>query len=129
MKPLGFKHADSVIGRRSQSRLRVRLPARVITLSGTFSAILADLSMGGARIQMERALKPGAEAVLQWGPYEAFGEICWVGDGLCGIRFHDFLSPRTVVATRDLDDTEHLGSDRELTRETVREWAEGRRRL
>lgn len=126
---MGFKQTDRVIGRRSQSRLRVRLPARLITLCGTQSAILADLSMGGARVLAERDLRRGAEGVLQWGNFEAFGEVSWAADGMFGMRFHDFLSPRIVVATRDLDACERIGSDREIARETVREWVEGKRRL
>ena len=115
--------------RRAHSRLRVRLPVRLITLTNTWYAVLCDLSLTGAKVEIDKGVVSGEEAILQWSKFEDFGKICWVGAGRFGIEFHDPITPQELIATRDLDDAEHLADDRELTRMVARSWAEGTRRL
>ncbi|TCM17866.1 PilZ domain-containing protein [Novosphingobium sp. PhB165] len=116
-------------GRRGRSRLRVRLTARVITRTQTKPAVLADLSLTGARIATEAELKPGAEVVLEWGRFEAFGEVVWCRGQYCGIAFFDMIPTATLIATRDLDDKAHLPADRDLVREVAQSWVRGKTRL
>lgn len=121
--------AQPTVGRREHSRLRVRLPARLTTLDGTSSAILTDLSYGGAKLLVNCELKPGQQAVLNWHEFEAYGLVSWVHDGMCGLHFEEFLPGKVLIATRDLDDADHLPSDRELIRGAARQWVEGRHKL
>ncbi|WP_268236754.1 PilZ domain-containing protein [Novosphingobium endophyticum] len=112
-------------GRRSESRLRVRLPVRMETRTETSRVILVDLSTTGARILTENPPKVGTEAMLHWGRYEAFGEVVWIEGVQCGIAFLDPISPQDVLETRELDDAAHLPQDRELLRQAARHWVEG----
>ncbi len=116
-------------GRRSRSRLRVRLPARVITRTQTGQAILADLSLTGAKVSTDAELKLGGEVVLEWGRFEAFGEVVWIRGQYCGISFFDMIEPAVLIATRDLDDRSHLPRDRDMLREVAQGWVKGGTRL
>ncbi len=68
------------VGRRRDSRLRLRLAARVITRAGVHSVILCDLSRQGASVLARQAFGCSGPAVLQWDRHEFFGDIQW-GNG------------------------------------------------
>lgn len=116
-------------GRRQRSRLRIRLPLRLITRTDTTRAILIDLSLEGAAIQCDPALPVGREVVLEWGGFEAFGEVVWSRGNRCGIAFIDPISPDVLLTTREMDDAAHLPSDGDIVRQTARHWVEGSTRL
>lgn len=116
-------------GRRAESRLRVRLPARLITHHGEWSVVLVDLSQNGASVHCANLVVQGGDAVLQWGGFEAFGAIRWCRSGLGGIAFFEPIPPHWLIATRDHDDAERLPGERELARRMAHEWATGRRRV
>ncbi len=121
---------EANIGRRGEARLRVRLDARVITLDGTGRAVLADVSTNGARIVGATCgLRPGQEAVLQWGDREAFGVVVWSGYEQLGLRFHEPLDGRSVLATREMDERHRLPGDHELTRRSAQAFVQGGVRL
>lgn len=128
MEPLGSDRVIPTAGRRAHSRLRVRLAARLTTLDGMSRAILTDLSFGGAKLLINCEVRPGQQAVLTWHDFEAFGTVSWEHGGMCGLDFDEFVAPAVLLATRDLDDADHLPSDRDLVRGIAREWVEGRRR-
>ena len=125
--PSGSDSANA--GRRGRSRLRVRLPARIITRTQTAQAILADLSLTGAKVSTTAELKLGGEVVLEWGKFEAFGEVVWIRGQYCGISFFDMIAPPVLIATRDLDDTSHLPRDSDMLREVAQGWVKGGTRL
>lgn len=115
------------VGRRRQSRLQVRLPARLITLGGTHCAVLADLSEGGARVTGDvSGVRVGGQAVLQWDRYETFGLIVWVGTGQCGLAFYDPITERDVLRTRVVDERDRLPGDVEQTRRAAQAFVSGR---
>lgn len=116
-------------GRRARSRLRVRLPVKVTSLSCTQTGVLADLSLNGARLCLSRTVAPGAEVLLQWAGFEAFGTVSWERDGMCGVRFAEPITPKVLVATRDIDDASQLPKDREIARAIASEWVMGQRKL
>jgi len=116
-------------GRRARSRLRVRLPVKVTTLTATQTGVLADLSLTGARLLLDRPVGPGAEVLLQWAGYEAFGMVSWEHDGMCGVHFAEAITPKVLVATRDIDDAGQLPQDRDIARAVAGEWVMGRRKL
>jgi hypothetical protein len=128
MEPLRPDRDRPVAGRRAHSRLRVRLPARLITLDGTSGAILTDLSFGGAKLITNCVLRPRQQAVLAWHRFESFGTVSWVHDGMCGLNFEEFVKPDVLLATRDLYDADYLPSERELARDEARAFVEGLRR-
>lgn len=121
--------AELGVGKRRRNRLRARLSARIVTLDGTRSTVLLDLSLTGARIKARAELSAGQQAVLSWARFEAFGTLVWVENGMAGIVFDKPLEPVVLFATRDADDRESLPSDGELDRGCAREWVDGSRRL
>ncbi|HEX4847760.1 MAG TPA: PilZ domain-containing protein [Novosphingobium sp.] len=116
-------------GKRCHARLRVRLPAKLITLDGDYRVVLCDLSQSGARIGQPGLPLLQGQAILLWDKYEAFGRFAWCRAGLAGLAFLDPIPPAWVLATRDLDDAHHLPDDSELQRRHAREWVTGRNRV
>ena len=112
-------------GKRGQARLRVRLPAKLITLSGEFRVVLCDLSTGGARVGKQGLTLQRGQAVLQWDRFEAFCTIAWNRSGLIGVQFDEPIPKAWVIATRDLDSVAHLPNDNELDRRAARDWVHG----
>ena len=112
-------------GRRSQSRLRVRLPARLTTVSEIQNAMLLDLNMYGAKLALNHPVKIGAEAVVEWSEFEAFGLVNWVRGSQCGLEFIDPIPAKVLIATRDIDDVEHVHRDSDLVRKVARSFVSG----
>ena len=119
--------ADAAAGRRRHSRLRVDLPARLITLEGTFPATLLNLSFRGGKVFLgQTSIRPGANAVLCWGGFEAFCTVAWSQDGNCGLDFDEPLKPHMLIETRDLADS----SPRvDTSRTAAQDWVIGRTKL
>lgn len=116
------------IGKRAESRLRVRLPARVETLEFRTPTVLRDLSRNGARIELAGPpLKP-CDIVLCWDRYEAFGRVEWSHSGETGIRFEQAIPAQWLAATRALDDAERLMGRLGPDRRFAKEWATGQLR-
>jgi PilZ domain len=117
---------DTYAGRRRHSRLRLHLPARLVTLDGIFQATLVDLSFKGAKIMLRGEVRPGGDAELAWGTYEVFCSIIWNDDGLCGLKFEEPLAPHVLIATRDFaDETPQL----DIRRATAQAFVRGTIRL
>ena len=118
---------DASAGRRRHSRLRVHLPARLITLEGTLQATLLDLSFRGGKVVLGTAiLRRGASAVLTWGSFEAYCTVAWTRGQSCGLDFEVPLKPQVLIATRDLADaTPKVDSNRVA----AKSWVTGGSRL
>lgn len=113
-------------GKRANARLRVRLPAKLITLHGEYRLALIDLSASGARVgQPGLDCLPG-NAILQWTGHEVFGRIVWVRDGLAGVRFDEPIPDEWVLATRRIAEASPMPGDSELHRHAARDWVSGR---
>jgi hypothetical protein len=105
------------------------LPGRLVTHAHNLPVIISDLSLTGARVLVSQPLRTGAEAVLEWGRHEAFGEVIWQQGQACGIVFFDPIDKAVLLATREMDDAARLPQDRELVRQVARQWVEGATRL
>ncbi len=117
----GFSRA----GRRRHSRLRVCLPAKLVTLGGTLHVTLLDLSFRGAKLATGGFLTPGSDAVLSWGRFEAFCRIAWCHGDYCGLDFDEPLDPDVLIATRDFADaTPPTNATRQAARNFV--WGSAR---
>lgn len=116
-------------GRRESARLRVRLAARLVGRSGTQHVVLTDLSTKGAQVMISEPLRVGDEVMLLWSGFEAFGDVVWSGPRHCGIRLADPLPHAVLVGTRQLEATERLPVDRELTRRSAQSFVKGNVRL
>ncbi|MFM5929456.1 MAG: PilZ domain-containing protein [Novosphingobium sp.] len=125
MGEIGFDHRMREIGKRATSRLRVRLPAQIVTTGGTLTARLCDLSYFGARLSCESDLAPGREVIVRWGPYEAFGIIVWANGRGMGVRFFETLEPAVLIDTRNRDDVEIERTDNDSNRVAARNFVQG----
>lgn len=111
--------------RRSSSRLKTRISARLITLLGQHRVILCSLSEGGASIQGTRLPLQTGNVILQWMGYESFGTIRWSHPGRCGILFDEPIPHEWVLATRQHEAIGFLPSEYELNRRVAQDWVTG----
>lgn len=118
---------SGAIGRRRDARLRLGVPAQLITLHGQFSANLCDLSQSGAHVRAKGDLFRGEDAVLLWLGFEAFGKIVWVDNGEGGLEFDEMLAPAILIQTRDQVDLGQIQSADQAAYEGVRSWFMGYR--
>ncbi|MFM5885003.1 MAG: PilZ domain-containing protein [Novosphingobium sp.] len=116
-------------GRREQSRLRLRLPCRLITRGGDQRALIVDLSRTGARVHAEQLACERGDAVLRWFDMESFGQLVWARSGFCGIRFYDPVPVAWLLQSRTLNETDCDLDDRQAARDLAREWVSGARRI
>jgi hypothetical protein len=116
-------------GKRLASRLKTRLPARLITLDGEFRVILLDLSRTGASVRRDGLRFASGEAILQWMGFETFCIARWNALNQCGLQFDQPIPNEWVLATRQHDATERLPDDEELVRRRAREWVAGLARI
>ncbi len=120
--------AAAPVGRRSAPRLRLSIPARLVTLFDTRRCILVNLSRTGAQIGLEQPLGKGEGAFLQLAGIDQFGSItrCAVGlgGGFNGLEFECPLTDRQVLALRDHAESFADAESRAL-RDEVRAWVTG----
>jgi hypothetical protein len=113
--------------RRSDSRARLGVPAKVQLLSGLKSCRLENLSQRGARILLaERAPPIGAAGLLKICGIEAFGEVIWSHGLECGLRFDDKVPLNEVVTVRHFSD-QQVEIEAAGRRAMVRNFVQGRR--
>jgi len=116
------------IGRRGAPRLRLSIPARLVTLTDSPRCILVNLSRTGARIGLQEPLHERAEVILTVAGLDQFGWVvsCEKGPngGTNGIKFEAPLSDDAVLAMREyaesIEDEENWA-----LRKEVREWVTG----
>lgn len=121
----GLEFAGGRLHRRSDPRVRLRIPARLILLTGIQSCILEDLSVAGAALIPQDALPPiGTSGILQCQKVEAFGEVVWSRSGRCAVKFDERLPLAQVVALRHFADS-FEETERAEFRERARIWVQG----
>jgi hypothetical protein len=114
--------------RRSASRLRTSLPARLTDVTSSYGVRLEDLSRSGARISVpaSKSLHPGEFVVLRWAGFERFGEIVWVAGECGGILFDHELDDSELMTTRHMQDNySHKNVEHLIRRKAAREWVSG----
>ena len=116
-----------VIGRRRDSRLRVGVPAQIITLHSQFTASLADLSQSGAHVRTAGKLTRGEELVITWLGFEAFGTVVWAALGEAGLEFDEPLPVPILLQTREQVDLGLAPSAERAAYEGARSWYMGYR--
>lgn len=112
-------------GKRRNSRLRVRLPAKAVLLDGEFRVALHDLSQNGARIGHEKLPQLRGDVLLEWCGFEAFGRVVWSKPALSGIAFYDAIPNAWVLLTRNLDASGEVPNESEAARNHARAFVAG----
>lgn len=111
-------------GRRACARLRLRLPAELITLDGQGSAVLENISATGARVSSQFVLRPGASCILRLGRLELFADVAWCAQGRLGLMFEEPLAQGQLVALRNLNPAD-LPNDRAASQDWARGFVNG----
>jgi hypothetical protein len=114
-------------GRRKAGRLRVELPAQLLTLDGHPKASLCDVSRSGARLRPSVPLKVGDEVVVYWLNFDAFGHVVWAKDEFVGMEFYDPLDEDILLKTREIIDYGLDPGEEGAAREAARNWYLGYR--
>ncbi len=121
-------HTATVTGRRGAARLRLSIPARIVSIHGTHDCIVLDLSRTGARIALAEPIKLGAGGVLRVAQLEVFGEVVHRAQGsrggINGLAFEAPLSNDAVLAVRHYSES-FEAAGRIAFREQVRKWVTG----
>ncbi len=119
---------DNLVGRRSAARLRLSVPARLVTLYDTRRCILVDISRSGAQIGLQKPLGKNEGAVLKIAGVDQFGTVvrCDVGPngGVNGLKFDTPLTDADVLAMRQYAVSLEDHENRTL-RQEVRAWVDG----
>lgn len=112
------------IGRRGAPRLRLSIPARLVSLYKRHRCVILDLSRTGARVALSAPLQPGDGAFLQCGELDHFGAVQRREAGTNGLEFDVPLRDEEVLAIRRY--AEQLEeSERREWREAARRWVQG----
>lgn len=116
------------VGRRSAPRLRLSIPAELVSLYDRRRCILIDLSCTGAQVGLERPLREGDEVVLQIAGLAPFADVVRqaIGEhgGVNGLSFDPPISEDEVLKVRAHSERFRDDEMRALRRE-VQQWVEG----
>lgn len=117
-------HLLANCGRRASSRLRVHLPATLITLDGQGPAVLENISATGARVSSQFMLWQGACCILRLPGLELFADIAWSAHGRLGLIFEHPLSQGQLLTLRNLDPA-NLADERAASQDWARGFVNG----
>lgn len=111
-------------GRRGHPRLRLQLPAQLITLDGRGPAIVENVSATGAGIRTRMALRPGASCILRLPGLELLADIAWCAGDRCGMMLERELSQQELLAMRNFD-PRVLPTDQDTSKDWARNFVNG----
>jgi hypothetical protein len=112
------------IGRRAHSRVRLDLPADLVTLDGRQHCRLINLSVCGANLRIEPPPAKGTCGFLRFCGAEAFGTVVWTHSKHCGVDFDEPIPLETVTAMRDLA-AAHPWDEAYLEQQAIKAWIQG----
>lgn len=108
--------------RRAHARLRLGIPAQLMTVNGPREIILIDLSQSGARVQLSGQERI-TDGVLSWMGFEVFGVRVWQTGQTIGLQFERPISSGWVLATRNWRPSKREA--RIESRSFARDWVKG----
>jgi hypothetical protein len=112
------------VGRRAAARLRLSIPATLVTLADTRRCILIDVSRTGAQVSLPEPLAVGEAGFLRFAGIEVFGVAIRAATGCNGLEFDVELGDDDVLAVRHHAESYEADARRAL-REEVRAWVTG----
>lgn len=108
--------------RRGKARLRLGIPALLVTVNGQQEISLLDLSQSGARLSV-RGAEPIGSCILKWMDYEAFGVVAWRAGHEMGLQFDAPIQSDWLLDTREWLPALAKGGDE--IRRFARDWVRG----
>lgn len=121
--PNGAVRATTV-GRRSAPRLRLSLPARLVTIENTHKCILLNISRTGAQIAILDSVREGEGGFLECGKLKVFAIVTRSEFSLNALHFDEEISDEDVLDIRSYYETFEERERRKLI-ETARQWVNG----
>jgi hypothetical protein len=85
--------------RRRFGRHRVMLSAKLCSPHGLSTAVLLDLSEGGAMVSAPLPVPKGSHVVLSRGVLDVHGVVLWVDGRRLGIQFDEPVDERIIAET------------------------------
>lgn len=119
-----FEEPLENVGRRRAPRLRLSIPGRFVTISGTRSCVVLDVSRGGAQIGLAKPLAAGEAGFLRVAGFELFGCVVRQGTGFNGLEFDLEIGHHDVMEIRRFAEAYDAGERDEL-RDAARAWVDG----
>lgn len=118
-----------MLGRRGAARLRLVVPAKLISVYETQNCMLLDISQTGARLALERPLGVNASGYLRVGPIEVFATAVRLrmGEetgGVNGLEFDIKLTKPQVLAVRAYAENYEMAERRAFLMH-ARDWVMG----
>ncbi|WP_298468199.1 PilZ domain-containing protein [uncultured Erythrobacter sp.] len=112
------------IGRRAAARLRLSMPAKLVTIYETRPCIILNLSQTGARLGLENPLALGDAAFLQCASIDHFANVVRSQKGTNALEFEVPLTHDQVLAIRTVaENFDEL--ERRDFRQIARDWITG----
>ncbi|MEM7690759.1 MAG: PilZ domain-containing protein [Pseudomonadota bacterium] len=122
--PDAFMEPLRNVGRRKAARLRLSIPAKLVTVSETRRCVLIDLSRTGAQIALPKPLQVGDAAFLRFAGFDVFASALRCDQGRNGLEFDMELSDADVIAIRHYAESAEADERRALIDE-ARAWVMG----
>lgn len=126
--PRRIRPGSVPVGRRGAPRLRLSIPASLISLYDRRRCILIDLSCTGAQIGLGQPMREGESVVLQVAGIEPFADVVreakGPNGGVNGLLFDPPISERDVLGVRTYSERYEKDELRALRGE-VRKWVTG----
>lgn len=114
------------VGRRSAPRLRLSIPAKLVTITQTLPCVLLDVSRTGAQVSLPEPLPLDAACFVRFADYEVFATVVRCVTGLNGVQFDDALGDGDVLAVRSFAES-YEAAERAALKANARAWVTGRR--
>ena len=113
------------VGRRAAPRLRLSIPAKLVTLTETRRCVVLDVSRTGAQISLAKPLAIGEAGFLRFAEQEVFGGVVRESTGRNALEFDEQLGDAEVLDIRHYAEC-YEADERKALMQEVREWVMGR---
>ena len=110
--------------RRSASRLRLHLPARLTLIGRSSTCLIENISTTGAQLIVERPPRCGEEGRLQCEDITGFFTTVWGAGNLVGVQFDEPIPLHHILELRRVNDSYSELQQLEVRR-TARRWVTG----
>lgn len=84
--------------RRAAVRFTVDIAAKWHTVSGDQDCNMANISVGGAKLELAKPPAEGITGYIVFSAYELFCKVIWANETSCGVEFERPITERALVA-------------------------------
>lgn len=97
MYATGISEADLLVAcKRSYGRAKLTLRTKLDVPSGRINGIIQDLSLGGAKVEVEQPIEVGSSLWLALHKLKVFGTVRWARGNAIGVQF-DVKLPKSFI--------------------------------